>query len=73
MRVRHMNRRCEMDLCGTGLGPMSRSCECGNDILGSIKCGEFFDLIALSFLRRTSFHAGGRLVCRTASFGRLCG
>lgn len=68
-----MNRKCEMDLCGTGLGPMSSSCECGNEILVSIKCGKFFDLIPVSFLRRNFFHADGRLVCLTASVGRLCG
>jgi hypothetical protein len=62
-----------VDLCGTGLGPMSSSCECGNEILFSLKCGEFFDLIPVSLLRRIVFHADGRLVSRTASVGRLCG
>jgi len=68
-----MNRRCEVVLYGTGLGQMSSSCECGNEILDSIKCGEFFNLLPVSFLRRTLFHLYGRLVCRTDSVGRLCG
>jgi hypothetical protein len=28
---------------GSGEGPMAGSCECGNGLSGSIKCGEFLD------------------------------
>jgi hypothetical protein len=28
---------------GLGYGQLARTCECGNELLGSIKCGEFLD------------------------------
>ena len=28
---------------GSGWGQVSGACECGNELLGSIKCGEFLD------------------------------
>ena len=31
------------DPAGSGKGQMVSTCECGNEILGSIKCGEFLD------------------------------
>jgi hypothetical protein len=33
--------RDELDCSGSGQGQMAGICECGNKILGSIKCGEF--------------------------------
>jgi hypothetical protein len=32
-----------MDSSGSGYGQVVASCECGNERLGSIKCGEFLD------------------------------
>ena len=29
--------------CGSGQGQMPGTCECGNELSGSIKCGEFLD------------------------------
>ena len=33
----------ELDLAGSGCGQVAGTCECGNETLGSIKCGEFLD------------------------------
>jgi hypothetical protein len=30
-----------LDRCGSGQGQVAGTCECGNEIPGSIKCGEF--------------------------------
>ena len=32
-----------LDLCGSGQGQVAGTCECGNEPLGSTKCGEFLD------------------------------
>jgi len=32
-----------LDRSGSGWGQMGGTCECGNEPLGSIKCGEFLD------------------------------
>jgi len=32
-----------LDRAGSGLGQMPGTCECGNEPLGSMKCGEFLD------------------------------
>jgi hypothetical protein len=29
--------------CGSGQGKVTGTCECGNDPLGSVKCGEFLE------------------------------
>ena len=34
---------CGLDLCGSGQGQVVGSCECGNELSGSVKCGEFLD------------------------------
>jgi hypothetical protein len=32
-----------LDCSGSGYGEVVTTCECGNELLGSIKCGEFLD------------------------------
>ena len=32
-----------LDRAGLGLGQVAGTCECGNEPLGSIKCGEFLE------------------------------
>ena len=32
-----------LDRAGSGQGQVAGTCECGNEALGSIKCGEFLD------------------------------
>ena len=32
-----------LDRAGSGEGQVAGTCECGNELLGSIKCGEFLD------------------------------
>jgi hypothetical protein len=32
-----------LDRAGSGEGQVTGTCECGNELLGSIKCGEFLD------------------------------
>jgi hypothetical protein len=32
-----------LDQAGSGQGQVASTCECGNELLGSIKCREFFD------------------------------
>ena len=32
-----------LDLSGSGQGQVASTCECGNELSGSIKCGEFLD------------------------------
>jgi len=32
-----------LDRAGSGQGQMAGTCECGNELSGSIKCGEFLD------------------------------
>ena len=34
-----------LDLAGSGQGQLVGTCECGNKPSGSIKCGEFLDLL----------------------------
>jgi len=34
---------CGLDSSGSGWGSVCGSCECGNELSGSIKSGEFFD------------------------------
>jgi hypothetical protein len=34
----------ELDLSGSGLGQLAGSCVCGDEPLGSIKCGEVYEL-----------------------------
>ena len=34
---------CGLDQAGSGYGQVEGTCECGNEISGSIKCGEFLD------------------------------
>ena len=34
---------CGLDWAGLGQGQMADACECGNELSGSIKCGEFLD------------------------------
>jgi len=33
----------ELDRAGSGKGQVAGTCDCGNEHLGSIKCGEFLD------------------------------
>jgi len=32
-----------LDRAGSGWGQVAGTCECGNELSGSIKCGEFLD------------------------------
>ena len=32
-----------LNLCGSGQGQVAGTCECGNELPGSVKCGEFLD------------------------------
>ena len=32
-----------LDQCGSEQGQVAGTCECGNELSGSIKCGEFLD------------------------------
>ena len=32
-----------IDRAGSGQGQVADSCDCGNELMGSIKCGEFLD------------------------------
>ena len=32
-----------LDRCSSGYGQVAGTCECGNELSGSIKCGEFLD------------------------------
>jgi len=45
--LRWIFRKCyvghELDLAGPGYGKVAGTCECGNELSGSIKCGEFLD------------------------------
>ena len=34
---------CGLDWAGPGQGHVADGCECGNELSGSIKCGEFLD------------------------------
>ena len=34
---------CGLDRAGTGQEQVAGTCECGNEPLGSLKCGEFLD------------------------------
>jgi hypothetical protein len=34
---------CGLDWAGPGLKQVADTCECGNEPLGSVKCGEFLD------------------------------
>jgi hypothetical protein len=34
---------CGLDGAGSGSGQVACACECGDELLGSIKCGEFLD------------------------------
>ena len=36
---------CGLDWAGTGQGQLADACECGNETCGSIKSGEFLDLL----------------------------
>ena len=36
-------RRHGLNCCGSGQGQVAGDCECGNELSGSIKCGELFD------------------------------
>jgi len=35
--------QCVIYTAGSGQGQVASTCECGNEPLGSIKCGEFLD------------------------------
>ena len=35
--------RCGLDFAGPGQRHVADACECGNEPLGSVKCGEFLD------------------------------
>jgi len=49
--------------CGPGERQVARSCECGNELSGSIKCGEFLDWLRnFSFSRKTLLDSAGRSV-----------
>jgi hypothetical protein len=37
-------------ISGSGYGDVACACECGNGPSGSIKCGEFFDLLSTCYL-----------------------
>jgi hypothetical protein len=50
-----------MDLCCTGLGPMSSSCESGNEILDSIK-SRILRLSTFKLLEKDLLHADSRSV-----------
>ena len=41
---------CGLDWVGPGQGQVADACECGNEPLGSIKCGEFLDQLQTSQL-----------------------
>jgi hypothetical protein len=47
-----------LDGVDSGQGEVAGTCEYGNELSGSIKCGEFLDFAAelVSFLRRTLLH-----------------
>jgi hypothetical protein len=32
-----------LDVVGSGYGQVAGTCECGNELTGSVKCGEFLD------------------------------
>ena len=36
-----------LDRVGSGYGQVTGTCECGNEPLGSIKCGEFLDWLRI--------------------------
>jgi hypothetical protein len=33
----------ELERCGSGLGQVAGTCDCGNEPSGSVKCGELLD------------------------------
>jgi hypothetical protein len=37
---------CGLDTSGSGWGPVVGSCEHGNEPSGSVKCGEFLELLS---------------------------
>jgi len=41
--IRKWDVRVWLDRCVSGEGQVSGTCECGNELSGSIKCGEFLD------------------------------
>jgi hypothetical protein len=43
MDLQGMGWRHELNLSGPGQGHVAGACECGNEISGFIKCGEFLD------------------------------
>jgi hypothetical protein len=36
---------CGLDGVGSGYGQVAGTCDCGNELSGSIKCGEFLDYL----------------------------
>jgi len=41
---------CGLDRAGSGYGHVAGTCECGNELSGSIKCGEFLDWLKTGYL-----------------------
>jgi len=39
-----------LDRCGSGYGQVAGTCECGNELLGPIKCGKFLDYLKTGYL-----------------------
>jgi hypothetical protein len=39
-----------LDQSGSGQGQVAGCCECGNECIGSIKCGEFIDQLRTCYL-----------------------
>jgi len=45
-RKRNKMGWCGLGLCGSWEGQLAGCCEHGNKLLGSIKCGDFFDSVS---------------------------
>jgi hypothetical protein len=44
---------CGLDLAGPGQGQIADACKCGNELSGSVRCGEFLDCLQTSnFLKK---------------------
>ena len=52
-----------LDWAGPGQGQVADACECGNEPLGSVKCGEFIDQLQTRYLLRKDSAPWSKCVC----------
>jgi len=52
--------RNKLELSGSGYGQVTDTCECGNELPGSIKCRELLDLLIPGQLLKKDFPPGSK-------------